>query len=96
MIGPKPNFYKVVEALKIQENYQVWRFMANKAGNPWSRPRKTAYIKRDLMFQYHKNKFLNSQIDLDTYIRSLSYMFDITVNKYYFLFSLMLNDCDFI
>ena len=74
-IGQNPNFYKVIEAIKVQENYHVWKFLANKSGKSWSIQRRSIYIKRDLLFQQHKNKYLNSIIDLDKFI---SNMFDIS------------------
>ncbi len=53
--------------------------MTNKAGKPWNKVRKQVYIKRDILFQHHKNKYIRGLIDRETYIRSLSYMFDVTV-----------------
>ncbi len=71
-------------SLKIRENYQSWRFMTNKAGKPWNKVRKQVYIKRDILFQHHKNKYIRGLIDRETYIRSLSYMFDVTVSYFFF------------
>ena len=58
--------------------------MTNKAGKPWNKVRKQVYIKRDILFQHHKNKYIRGLIDLETYIRSLSYMFDVTVSYFFF------------
>ena len=80
-IGSKPNFFSVVKALKVCENYNVWKWLANKGGNPWSKPRRRINVRRDIVFHQHKSKYTSGQIDLFTFIRSVSYMFDLSSNN---------------
>lgn len=82
-IGQNPNFYKVIEAIKTDEVYQFWKWLSNKGGKAWSKPRRKINIQRDITFQKHNSNYRQGKIDLITFIRSISYMFELTtkVNK---------------
>ena len=75
-----PNFYKVLEFIKVDECNSMWRWYANKNDNSHARARNKLDIQRDILFQKFKSQYKSSQIDLITFIRSVGYMFNIHEN----------------
>ncbi len=75
-----PNFYKVLEYIKVDECNSMWRWYASKNNSSHAESRRKFDIQRDLQFKKYKNQYNISQIDLITFIRSIGYMFDLHEN----------------